>query len=80
MSKVHLRVYRGNSEGGQLKDYDVEVDEGMVVLYAIHRLQATQASDLACRWNFTKGRQMRILHTLSRDQRQAAAHVYVTLE
>ncbi len=56
MSKIHMRVYRGNSEGGQLKDYDVEVAEGMVVLDAIHNLQATQASDLACRWNCKAGK------------------------
>ncbi len=51
-----MRVYRGNSESGQLKDYDVEVAEGMVVLDAIHNLQATQASDLACRWNCKAGK------------------------
>jgi succinate dehydrogenase / fumarate reductase, iron-sulfur subunit len=56
MSNIHMRVYRGNSEGGQLKDYNVEVDEGMVVLDAIHRLQATQSSDLACRWNCKAGK------------------------
>jgi len=56
MSKIHMRVYRGNSEGGQLKDYDVEVAEGMVVLDAIHNLQATQTSDLACRWNCKAGK------------------------
>jgi succinate dehydrogenase / fumarate reductase, iron-sulfur subunit len=56
MSKIHMRVYRGNSEGGKLKDYDVEVAEGMVVLDAIHKLQATQASDLACRWNCKAGK------------------------
>jgi len=51
-----MKVYRGNSEGGQLKDYNVEVDEGMVVLDAIHRIQATQSSDLACRWNCKAGK------------------------
>ncbi|HJT23510.1 MAG TPA: succinate dehydrogenase/fumarate reductase iron-sulfur subunit [bacterium] len=56
MSIIHMRVYRGNSEGGQLKDYNVEVDEGMVVLDAIHRIQATQSSDLACRWNCKAGK------------------------
>src|SRR5579863_4996099 len=56
MSNVHMKVYRGNSEGGELKDYNVEVEEGMVVLDAIHHIQATQASDLACRWNCKAGK------------------------
>ncbi len=56
MSTIHMRVYRGNPEGGQLRDYNVEVDEGMVVLDAIHRIQATQSSDLACRWNCKAGK------------------------
>jgi succinate dehydrogenase / fumarate reductase iron-sulfur subunit len=56
MAKVHMRVYRGNSEGGELRDYEVEVDEGMVVLDAVHRLQATQTPDLACRWNCKAGK------------------------
>jgi succinate dehydrogenase / fumarate reductase iron-sulfur subunit len=32
------------------------VDEGMVVLDMIHRIQATQASDLAVRWNCKAGK------------------------
>jgi succinate dehydrogenase / fumarate reductase iron-sulfur subunit len=56
MSKIHMKIYRGNSEGGQLKDYDVEVADGMVVLDAIHKVQATQSSDLACRWNCKAGK------------------------
>jgi succinate dehydrogenase / fumarate reductase, iron-sulfur subunit len=56
MGKVHMKVYRGNSEGGQLRDYDVEVEEGMVVLDVIHKIQATQSSDLACRWNCKAGK------------------------
>jgi succinate dehydrogenase / fumarate reductase iron-sulfur subunit len=34
----------------------VESDEGMVVLDLIHRVQATQAPDLACRWNCKAGK------------------------
>src|ERR1017187_8410786 len=56
MSNVHMRVYRGNSEGGQLKDYNVQAEEGMVVLDVIHKIQATQSSDLACRWNCKAGK------------------------
>jgi len=56
MGNVHMRVYRGNSEGGQLKDYNVQAEEGMVVLDVIHKIQATQSSDLACRWNCKAGK------------------------
>ena len=51
-----LRVWRGDDSGGELKDYTVEVNEGEVVLDIIHRLQATQANDLAVRWNCKAGK------------------------
>ncbi|WP_433161322.1 succinate dehydrogenase/fumarate reductase iron-sulfur subunit [Kribbella sp. CA-247076] len=51
-----FRVWRGDAEGGELKDYEVEVNEGEVVLDVIHRLQATQTPDLAVRWNCKAGK------------------------
>ncbi len=51
-----FRVWRGDAEGGQLDDFKVEVNEGEVVLDIIHRLQATQAPDLAVRWNCKAGK------------------------
>jgi succinate dehydrogenase / fumarate reductase iron-sulfur subunit len=51
-----MRVFRGNPTSGALRDYKVEADDGMVVLDVIHRLQATQAPDLACRWNCKAGK------------------------
>ena len=51
-----LRVWRGDDDGGELKDYTVEVNDGEVVLDIIHRLQATQANDLAVRWNCKAGK------------------------
>ncbi|GGN17222.1 succinate dehydrogenase / fumarate reductase iron-sulfur subunit [Actinoplanes campanulatus] len=54
--KRHFRVWRGDASGGDLRDFDVEVNEGEVVLDIIHRLQATQAPDLACRWNCKAGK------------------------
>ena len=51
-----LRVWRGDDDGGELKDYTVEVNDGEVVLDIIHRLQATQAPDLAVRWNCKAGK------------------------
>jgi succinate dehydrogenase iron-sulfur subunit len=51
-----FKVWRGDASGGQLNDYKVEVNEGEVVLDVIHRLQATQEPDLACRWNCKAGK------------------------
>ena len=53
---AHFRVWRGDDSGGDLRDYTVEVNEGEVVLDIIHRLQATQAGDLAVRWNCKAGK------------------------
>jgi succinate dehydrogenase / fumarate reductase iron-sulfur subunit len=54
--KRKFRIWRGNAEGGDFKDYDVDVDPGMVVLDVIHRIQARQAGDLAVRWNCKAGK------------------------
>src|SRR5205814_6552759 len=54
--KTALRVWRGDAGAGELADYQVEVNEGEVVLDVLHRLQATQAGDLAIRWNCKAGR------------------------
>jgi succinate dehydrogenase / fumarate reductase iron-sulfur subunit len=56
MAKRHFRIWRGTSEGGEFKAYDEDVDEGMVVLDVLHRIQATQANDLALRWNCKAGK------------------------
>src|SRR5689334_25096051 len=55
-TKRQFRIWRGDADGGQLEDYQVEVNEGEVVLDIIHRLQATQAGDLAVRWNCKAGK------------------------
>jgi len=49
--EVTVRVFRGDSESGKPVDYTVPLSEGMVVLDAIHSIQANQAPDLAVRWN-----------------------------
>ena len=54
--QASLRVWRGDDDGGALQDFTVEVNEGEVVLDIIHRLQATQAPDLAVRWNCKAGK------------------------
>jgi succinate dehydrogenase / fumarate reductase, iron-sulfur subunit len=53
---LKMRLWRGDQSGGDLQDYDVEVETGEVVLDAIHRVQATQAGDLAVRWNCKAGK------------------------
>jgi succinate dehydrogenase / fumarate reductase iron-sulfur subunit len=54
--QAKFRVWRGDGDGGELTDFTVEVNDGEVVLDIIHRLQATQASDLAVRWNCKAGK------------------------
>ena len=53
---LKMRIWRGDKSGGDLGNYDVEVSEGEVVLDALHRVQATQAGDLAIRWNCKAGK------------------------
>ena len=59
--QVTFRDFRGvpDSVGdpiGKMVDYTVEMDEGMVVLDVIHRIQAEHAPDLSCRWNCKAGK------------------------
>jgi succinate dehydrogenase / fumarate reductase iron-sulfur subunit len=54
--KATFRVWRGDASAGKLEDYTTEVSEGMVVLDAIHQIQADQANDLAVRWNCKAGK------------------------
>jgi succinate dehydrogenase / fumarate reductase, iron-sulfur subunit len=56
MARATFRIWRGDATGGALQDYATEVSEGMVVLDAVHHIQAESASDLACRWNCKAGK------------------------
>jgi succinate dehydrogenase / fumarate reductase iron-sulfur subunit len=56
MASATFRIWRGGPSGGRFQDYATEVVEGMVVLDAIHRIQAAQANDLAVRWNCKAGK------------------------
>jgi succinate dehydrogenase iron-sulfur subunit len=52
-----FRVWRSEPGGaGDFRDYRTTVSEGMVVLDAVHRIQAEQAPDLAVRWNCKAGK------------------------
>ena len=54
--QVTFRVNRGDSTAAVLKDYITTITTGMVVLDAIHQIQAESAPDLACRWNCKAGK------------------------
>ena len=66
-TQATFRIWRGDPAGGTFQDYTTPVEEGMVVLDAVHRIQAQQATDLVgpqsanrihvttrCRMNFQK--------------------------
>src|ERR1035441_8043741 len=56
MAEVTMRIWRGDASGGDFENYTVSQNEGEVVLDVIHRIQATEAPDLACRWNCKAGK------------------------
>ena len=56
MTTATFRIWRGTKDGGDFQDYSTEVSEGMVVLDAVHQVQAESAGDLACRWNCKAGK------------------------
>jgi succinate dehydrogenase / fumarate reductase iron-sulfur subunit len=56
MATATFRIWRSLGSEGAFKDYTTEVSEGMVVLDAVHQIQAEQAPDLACRWNCKAGK------------------------
>jgi succinate dehydrogenase / fumarate reductase iron-sulfur subunit len=56
MKKVDFKIWRGEKGEGKLEDYSTEISEGMVVLDAVHQIQAESANDLACRWNCKAGK------------------------
>ena len=55
-SEATLRVFRGGADGGEAVDYRVPIAPGMVVLDALHAIQANHAPDLAVRWNCKAGK------------------------
>ncbi|MEP6507922.1 MAG: succinate dehydrogenase/fumarate reductase iron-sulfur subunit [Gemmatimonadales bacterium] len=54
--KATFKVWRGDVNGGKFETYSTGVSEGMVVLDAIHQIQAESANDLAVRWNCKAGK------------------------
>ena len=56
MATATFRIWRGEKAQGKFQDYTTEVSSGMVVLDAVHQIQAEQAGDLAVRWNCKAGK------------------------
>ena len=66
MAAATFRIWRGEGQPqgddksapntGSFTNYTTDVSEGMVVLDAVHRIQAESASDLAVRWNCKAGK------------------------
>src|SRR4029453_8860460 len=56
MATLTFQIWRGQNGQGGFQEYREEVGEGMVVLDAVHAIQARQANDLACRWNCKAGK------------------------
>ncbi|QYO66555.1 succinate dehydrogenase/fumarate reductase iron-sulfur subunit [Leptolyngbya sp. 7M] len=56
MTQATFSIRRGGREDGEMVDYTTDVTEGMVVLDAVHQIQAESAPDLACRWNCKAGK------------------------
>ena len=56
MPEATFRIWRGDRQSGAFAEYRTPISEGMVVLDAIHAIQAEQANDLAVRWNCKAGK------------------------
>ncbi len=56
MATTTFKIWRGDKESGEFKEYSTDVTEGMVVLDAVHQIQAESANDLAVRWNCKAGK------------------------
>ncbi len=54
--EVQMRIWRGNADGGAFEQFTVPQVQGMVVLDAVHWIQANGTGDLAARWNCKAGK------------------------
>ena len=51
-----FKIWRGDAKSGEFSTFSVKLEQGMVVLDALHRIQAEQAPELAVRWNCKAGK------------------------
>lgn len=56
MPAAVFQIWRGDTTGGKFQEYTIEISHGMVVLDAVHAIQAQQANDLSVRWNCKAGK------------------------
>jgi succinate dehydrogenase / fumarate reductase iron-sulfur subunit len=56
MAEVTFRIWRGSGGDARFEEFKTDISDGMVVLDAIHDIQAAQAPDLAVRWNCKAGK------------------------
>ena len=54
--KLKIVIQRGQDNDFFMHEFEMESSPGMVVLDAIHHIQATEAPDLAVRWNCKAGK------------------------
>ena len=54
--KQSFKIQRGDLESTSMVDFEIELDEGMVVLDCVHRIQHEEQADLAVRWNCKAGK------------------------
>jgi succinate dehydrogenase / fumarate reductase iron-sulfur subunit len=54
--RLTFRIWTGDPGRAAFKDYTTEITTGMVVLDAVHQIQAESAPALACRWNCKAGK------------------------
>src|SRR5688500_20056679 len=56
MPNTTFKIWRGSRGEGEFTDYKTDVTAGMVVLDAVHQIQAESAGDMAVRWNCKAGK------------------------
>ncbi len=56
MATATFQIWRGDKSGGAFTEYTTETSPGMVVLDAVHQIQAKDANDLSVRWNCKAGK------------------------
>ncbi len=56
MAVTSFKIWRGDKQHGEFQEYHTDITEGMVVLDAVHQIQAEGAGDLAVRWNCKAGK------------------------
>ena len=54
--KRSFKIFRGDPKGGEFSTYTINLEQGMVVLDALHRIQVEKAPELAVRWNCKAGK------------------------